>query len=573
MLFPQHNRTILLLGLLVASGRSFTTETNHLLQRTKQKHQSQQTRKSSGTYTWPTGKRAAVSTGNEFDTGSSTNVGTNTNDDHGNSNQSLQSAQPQQRTLYDILGAVITDSRTELKQKYVALAKLSHPDAMRSGMQDLSLSSSSSSSSLSPPYQQSQQQHDFTEIAAAWRILSDPTQRRRYDRSLRAERLAEDIADFVGSHAGPATEIGVKALEKVALPFLRRTTATTLASFQAAFHENKDITKTFQSAMEAARNAGRAVDQLEWMERAEQLEQAAVEEYRKVVALRNELARKAEERLKLTLHTTNSGITSAEAMIVLENFNQTLKQVSTSVWERANPLRYSVEQEIGCLQRLESDFVQRQQTDAFSQAKFRAAVKEGIVAQNNLGQAEAEEERARQLYEAAIMEAARKRQKLEAVQSELHKLEQVAQKSNFELENVSEAVERQSETVRHALRQKERTVYKHHQKGVVSLQPLQQQDNSFAAFAQRSGYEMSEAVVKDSSRFPEFAQQTSQEPYSIIPDCSTEAENEARLTELSIRRQEERSLADQMQQMEVNAAKLLSHANKLKVRATNMTKQ
>jgi len=497
--------------------------------------------------------RHAVSTGNQFGA-----PGSSSSSD---SNPEPQQGIPEEPTLYKILGAAMTDSRSELKKKYVALAKQSHPDVLRN--------TNTNSVGMGAGEKQQQQQYDFTEIAAAWRILSDPAQRKRYDRTLRAEQLAEDIAAFVGRRAGPVTEGGAALFEKVALPFLRRTTATTLASFQAAFQENKDITKSFQSAMEAAQHAGRAVDQMEWLERAEQLERTAVEEYKKVVELQNELSRKAEERLKMSLHTTKSGITSAEAMIVLENFNQTLKQVSPSVWERANPLRCSVEQEISSLQFLEDLFVKQQQTDAYAQAKYRATVKERMVAQNELEQAEAEEERARQVYEAAIVEAAQKRKKAGVIQSELHYSEQAAQTSSSELESLSETVLRQSEAVRHALRRKERNVYKHHQKGSVSLQPPQQRDNSFAAFAQHYGYEMSETTLKDMTTSPEFTQPVTQEPYQIIPDCDTAEENEARVRELSIRRQEERALAEQVHRMEVNAARLLSRANKLKMQAAN----
>jgi hypothetical protein len=67
------------------------------------------------------------------------------------------------RTLYDILGASKDDSKTEIKRKYILLAKLSHPDATRG--------SSTLRSDL-----------DFSEIAAAYRILSNTKERKRYDR-------------------------------------------------------------------------------------------------------------------------------------------------------------------------------------------------------------------------------------------------------------------------------------------------------------------------------------------------------------------------------------------------------
>lgn len=70
------------------------------------------------------------------------------------------------RTLYDILGASKNDSKSELKQKYISLAKQSHPDA--TGGKSLTESSD--------------KRLDFSEIASAYRILSDPKERKRYDR-------------------------------------------------------------------------------------------------------------------------------------------------------------------------------------------------------------------------------------------------------------------------------------------------------------------------------------------------------------------------------------------------------
>jgi len=501
------------------------------------------------------GHQHAVSTGNGFagETSSSSNK---------NSNNNGPRQQPQQPpTLYEVLGAATTDTRAELKQKYVILAKQFHPDAVRHDNAETANQNN---------------YRDFSEIAAAWRILSDPAQRRRYDRSLKAERLAEDIASFVSKQAVPVADYGVKALEKVAFPFLRRTTATTLASMQAAFGENKDLSKTFSSAFQAAQHAGRAVDQMELLEKAEQLEKAAVEEYKQVVTYQNELSHKASERLKMSLHTTNSGITSAEAMIVLESFNQTLNQASPSVWERANPLRHNVEQEIGTLKKLEADFVETQQLDAASQEEYRYAVQGRMVAQKQLLQAEAEEEKARQVYEAAMAETSKKRRELEAIQSEMRHREDLAQRSSSVLENLSEQVGRQSETVRHALRKRERAVYKNHQNGSVILQPIQSQtNNSFAAFAERAGYEMSDSVGEEDADMlaPEYTVPVSQEPYKFVPDCATEEENKERLKSLMFKRQEERALAEKVHQMEVNAARLLSRANKLKTKARDLQKQ
>lgn len=90
---------------------------------------------------------------------------------------------PQQhRTLYEVLGASPTDSRAQLKQTYLTLAKQAHPDARRS------------TTSLFGSTASHQPQVDFSEITAAWSILSNPVERRKYDQSLQVTELSDSIA-------------------------------------------------------------------------------------------------------------------------------------------------------------------------------------------------------------------------------------------------------------------------------------------------------------------------------------------------------------------------------------------
>lgn len=101
------------------------------------------------------------------------------------------------RTLYDILGVTMEDCTITIKRKYRELAKQTHPDMLLHNRLR----------------QQQQQQHcctvastsddddvgiNFTEIAAAYAILSDPVQRRKYDRQIMADQwitLISDVAE------------------------------------------------------------------------------------------------------------------------------------------------------------------------------------------------------------------------------------------------------------------------------------------------------------------------------------------------------------------------------------------
>mgnify|MGYP005846772965 CR=1 FL=1 len=75
------------------------------------------------------------------------------------------------RTLYDILGAKPEDSTSTLRKKYLQLARASHPDAQKQNSLNNNLNGTNFNSG---------EQLDFTEIAAAWTVLSNERERRRY---------------------------------------------------------------------------------------------------------------------------------------------------------------------------------------------------------------------------------------------------------------------------------------------------------------------------------------------------------------------------------------------------------
>lgn len=95
-------------------------------------------------------------------------VGSNHTQDHEriknqtSSNVAFPNPQNTNKTLYDILGATPADSKEELKKRYTTLAKLCHPDATRGAVVSIDL--------------------DFSAISSAYRVLSDPKQKLRYDR-------------------------------------------------------------------------------------------------------------------------------------------------------------------------------------------------------------------------------------------------------------------------------------------------------------------------------------------------------------------------------------------------------
>ncbi len=84
------------------------------------------------------------------------------------------------RTLYDILQCSSTASRSELKRKYLSLAKKTHPDALlQNGIVN-----------------DTETELRFIEISQAWKVLGDNTSRRRYDRELQAKGLSSKAGNF-----------------------------------------------------------------------------------------------------------------------------------------------------------------------------------------------------------------------------------------------------------------------------------------------------------------------------------------------------------------------------------------
>lgn len=268
------------------------------------------------------------------------------------------------RTLYDVLGANPSDTREELKKRYTSLAKICHPDALL--IQELDGKNVSNVP-------------DFTEIAAAWRVLSDKKQRKRYDRSLRAEEFSDNILNWMGDMAKQAAPV-VESFGSAAHSMFMKTTASTVAGVRAAATEvNRDrlreqsaeagasmdvptseqsaskmeskstttkqgqqkdslssntmtsipndrntFSEALKSAAVAARMAQKGIESMELLEQSQKLESRAIEDYNQAAQARQQLQDLVERRLSTSLHTPGSGLTSSEAFIILEDFNKTI---------------------------------------------------------------------------------------------------------------------------------------------------------------------------------------------------------------------------------------------------------
>ncbi|KAL3924197.1 MAG: hypothetical protein SGILL_001188, partial [Bacillariaceae sp.] len=119
-----------------------------------------------------------------------------------------------ERTLYQILCVNPLATRQEIKRSYFRLAKLSHPDALIDKADE-------------------EPQVDFQEIAEAWKVLGNSKLRKRYDRDLKAKEWSLKAQQYTNERLEQAVPVVADMMDNIAVPFLRRTTATTWAVGQA----------------------------------------------------------------------------------------------------------------------------------------------------------------------------------------------------------------------------------------------------------------------------------------------------------------------------------------------------
>lgn len=154
-----------------------------------------------------------------------------------------------ERTLYEILGASPDASREELKKRYVKLARETHPDATVGKSAE----------------EREEKEVLFTEVAAAWRILSDKRERQRYDRSLVAKDFTRNVEQVAGEYADRVARTAAPAVSRV-LDMLFRTTSgsstATLDSAVAQLQEDREARAREARAREArtAKANGKKVD-------------------------------------------------------------------------------------------------------------------------------------------------------------------------------------------------------------------------------------------------------------------------------------------------------------------------
>jgi hypothetical protein len=300
----------------------------------------------------------------------------------------------------------------------------------------------------------------------------------------------------------------------------------TTASTPRGQQRDVDFSRAFKSAMAAAQRAGRYVDSMELTEKSQNLQARALKGVQEAALLQEELQKLATKRLQMVLHTPASGLTSADAFLVLNDFNKTVSDLDElTVWDQVM-MKMTIPQEIQALQQCELTFVETQAIETQNQLEYQQIVLARLQAQTNLTTAIKKEEELRLALEKAQELVAESKTNVEVILRNFTAAEHVCRKSQHEKKRATTLMEKQSERVRAALRQKERDVLR--QKGLT-------EDDTVA-------------------------------------DSTSEEESESRLQELLEIRREEQLLAERSARLEGVAARLMSRANKLKISAEEMHK-
>lgn len=318
-----------------------------------------------------------------------------------------------ERTLYDILQASPTDSQQQLRQNYRNLVRQTHPDAV--------------------PQESDKEQAaiQFAEIAAAWNILSNPKERLRYDRTMKAKEFTNNVEDIL--------EGGFRAAFETAYQ-----TAGGIKSVGAQFDQVRG--KTGQK-LEMARKIA------EYTSKSRSLQQRAKRESTRQTELQQRLAnRQRHEYLQQVQQQFISGkqqqqqqMTSTMASQVVktfQNYDSLPSQTNNSVYGFGNnsngnaginfaESNQAVEKTIDRLNEMEEDY--RQMT-----LDFQKTQKSLTQAQRKIDIAMMEEERAyKKLQEAQAQfeQVQRARQETEQAYGEVLQTERIAYSNMEKLES------------------------------------------------------------------------------------------------------------------------------------------
>ena len=199
---------------------------------------------------------------------------------------SRESTAAERTTYYDTLGVSVHSDTAEIKKQYKRLARMTHPDA-------LIASSSNAANDTTNNDPGTNSLPDFYEISTAYKVLSDPKKRKKYDRELAADQFVEGTAELAESVSA--------TLGGFVVPFISNTAKATVKAAAKTATVVKNTSDQVQENIRKARE-----------EEAERRRQQKLEEERLRAEVNERMRRKEEERLRLEVERVEREKVEAE---------------------------------------------------------------------------------------------------------------------------------------------------------------------------------------------------------------------------------------------------------------------
>ena len=374
--------------------------------------------------------------------------------------------------------------KAELKRLYISLAKETHPD--------------------SATYNE-QSDDRFNAISQAWTVLSDPKTRRAYDREVAAQRLSEDVvskASDIAKEYGPAAK---SFYEELAIPFVKRATASTVAGWSAASekkdNEEDDIGKTFARVLEAGLNASRQVDGADLEKKSADLREQAQAAEEESKELFERLAMLKLERMHLVFNSEGVNFTSAEANQYLDGCgNGTDPDVGLMERMMFSNSKVTVEKQIEAFTLAEQDYDKKLEEKQRADTELDLRQRELKKAERDAQIAVEAEERAKQMLADAQKQVLQTKQILSNASRTLREeVSNNVRTANADLKKAANGLQRKREAVRKEMKRRaskvENSVFKTSD-GKVTLNP----DMNKSAMNESQRMETIQRLTKDEVR-------------------------------------------------------------------------
>jgi curved DNA-binding protein CbpA len=396
-------------------------------------------------------------------------------------------------------------SRAEIRQRYIALARMTHPDSPSNSDDTTTTAANSNYNNNSS--------NSFDNVARAWEVLSDTQSRRVHDRELAALQFKDNISRManvaVREVVGPTF---TKFYDDVAIPLFKRSAATTLASWSAVVNDEEeknndgeeeeeekrirrlsgvtlsDVVKeasdiqqrgggsrrgsnsgsngvdTFGKAFQRVITATRRVDGEELKSKGEELGRKADETLTKAEEIFCRLTNIRLERLRLTLQSSSIDFTSADASAYLGGLCEIdddgcimPTSMSGAMMQRMS-LRHSIWQDIEAFVTAELDVEamtrEKTEVDYTSNMLYQTMDEAEHAVQLAI---EAEELAKRVLEDATKCVIENQKMLLEAKRS-VRDIDTVSKKTEYELTKANAMLKRKRDAVRRELRRKSENI-------------------------------------------------------------------------------------------------------------------